>query len=58
MEPRFLLDKESICYGCKYFKAVKDCDFEPYPDDIICGGACDCVNPCFEGSQNDYGLEE
>ena len=55
MEPRFMLDKESICYGCQYFKATEDCDFEPYPDDVVCGGACDCANPCFEGSQNNYG---
>lgn len=56
-EPRFMLDKESICYGCPYFKKVEDCGGIPAIDDIVCGGACDCVNPCFEGSQNDYGLE-
>lgn len=56
-EPRFMLDKESICYGCQYFKKVEDCGGIPAVDDIISGGACDCANPCFEGSQNDYGLE-
>ena len=56
-EPRYMLDKESICYGCPYFKKVEDCGGIPAVDDIICGGACDCANPCFEGSQNDYGLE-
>lgn len=56
-EPRYMLDKESVCYGCPYFKKVEDCGGIPTIDDIICGGACDCANPCFEGSQNDYGLE-
>ena len=56
-EPRFMLDKESICYGCPYFKKVEYCGGIPTIDDIVCGGACDCANPCFDGSQNDYGFE-
>ena len=54
MEPRYQLDKDSICYGCQNFKAVEDCNHEPYPDDVQCGGACDCVEPCFAGSQNEH----
>lgn len=57
MEPRYLLDKDSICYGCQNFKAVEDCKNEPYPDDEQCGGACDCVEPCFAGSQNEDLME-
>lgn len=25
MEPRYQLDKDSICYGCQHYKAVEDC---------------------------------
>lgn len=54
MEPRYQLDKDSICYGCQHFKAVEDLDYKVEPDDILCGGYCDCPGLCFAGNQNEY----
>lgn len=39
-EPRFLIEEDSICYGCPYFK---DEDKECNPPDV-----------CVEGSMNGY----
>lgn len=52
IEPRYKLDREDSCFGCGYFKAAKDCTFEPLIEDLQCGGACDSAKPCFEGSLN------
>lgn len=54
MEPRYQLDRDSICYGCQYFKAAEELDYEPDPEDIQCGGYCDCHAICFAGNQNKY----
>lgn len=54
MEPRYKLHNDSICYGCQYFKAVDELDYEPDQEDIQCGGHCDCPVPCFVGNQNKY----
>lgn len=54
IEPRYQLDRDSICYGCQYYKAIEDCDEAPEPDNVQCGGTCECIEPCFAGSQNRY----
>lgn len=56
-EPRILLDKESVCYGCQHYKHWIDSDDPNYwisnQDDIDeNGGVCDSRDPCFEGSLN------
>lgn len=53
MEPRYQLDKDSICYGCKYFKAAESLDYKPDIEDVECGGYCVCAEPCFAGSMNE-----
>ena len=61
VEPRFLLDKESICYGCSFYKHISDTDApdEYFPDDLDeNGGICDSVLPCYCGSRNDYKVGE
>lgn len=58
IEPRFLLDKDSICYGCKYYISVDDVDVPVPEDDVSCGGVCDCNEPCFEGNLNEYRAED
>lgn len=52
--PRFLLDEDSICFGCQNFKAVEDLDYEVDTADVLCGGYCDCPIICFDGNQNKY----
>jgi hypothetical protein len=39
-EPRFLLDMDSICYGCQYFVGEND--------------DCKTPQPCIEGGMNGY----
>jgi len=41
-EERFLLDEDSICYGCQY-----------YSDD----GGCDSQQSCIEGNMNGYRMD-
>ncbi len=58
-EPRFLLDKESICYGCSFYKHYTESNDPNYWIDRMedvdeNGGVCDCDIPCFAGSLNDY----
>lgn len=58
-EPRFLLGKESICYGCNYYKHYTESNdpnywFDRMEDVDENGGVCDCGIPCFAGSLNDY----
>lgn len=58
-EPRFLLDKESICYGCPHYKHWTDSD-DPYywfhhkEDFDENGGVCDANERCFHGKLNTY----
>jgi len=40
-EPRFMLDEDSICYGCKYYE----------------GGDCNPPEICIEGSMNGYRMD-
>lgn len=42
-EERFLLEEDSICYGCKYFIGGED--------------GCNPPNSCIEGSMNGYRVE-
>lgn len=54
-EPRFLLEEDSICYGCEWYRHINEC-YEPYtiPDDNIDenGETCDCYCPCFDGNMD------
>lgn len=54
MESRYKIGKDSLCYGCQHFKAVEGLDYKPDPEDIQCGGYCDCPTICFAGNQNKY----
>lgn len=54
-EPRFLLDRDSQCYGCQYYQRKEDCIQDHISDDFDCNnGACnvDCV--CAGGNMNNY----
>lgn len=56
-EPRFLLDKDSICYGCPHYKHWTQADDPNYwldkEDDMDKnGGVCDVPEPCFCGNYN------
>ena len=58
-EPRYMLDKDSICYGCEFYKNWTVSDDPNYwlshDDDVDeNGGVCDAVEPCFAGSLNKY----
>lgn len=61
-EPRFLLDANSICYGCQYYKhwtRTDDPNFwmdKSYDMDEN-GGVCDVDEPCFEGDKNNYRIK-
>ena len=62
-EPRFLLDKDSICFGCTYFKHYTESDDanywlenEGYIDDN--GGVCDIDKPCICGNMNSYDMRD
>lgn len=61
-EPRFLLDKDSICYGCPEYKRITDCDLtDPlnhWGEVDGNGGVCDTVEPCYAGSRNTYKKKE
>jgi len=53
-EPRFLLDKDSLCYGCQYYVSEYVIGV-PVPEELLlCGGICDCNEPCDCGSMNKY----
>lgn len=60
-EPRFLLDKDSICYGCPEYKRITDCDltdpWNHWGEGDGNGGVCDTEEPCFAGSRNTYKKE-
>lgn len=58
-EPRFLLDKDGICYGCPYYKHWTQTDDPNYwvnrEDDMDeSGGVCDVSEPCLCGNRNTY----
>lgn len=58
-EPRFLLNEESICYGCPCYKHWTDSDNPSYwldnQDNIDeNGGVCDSDKPCIGGSLNTW----
>lgn len=54
-EPRFLLDKESICYGCPEYKHISETDNQCHGGDVDeNGGVCDTEEPCFAGHKNTY----
>lgn len=61
-QPRFLLDKDSICYGCLNYKHWKESDDPNYwidkDDDMDeYGGVCDTVEPCYAGNRNTYRIK-
>lgn len=52
-EPRFLLDKDSICYGCPNYKEIFDCTTEHCDDDFDRNmGTCDVNGICCAGDKN------
>jgi len=54
-EPRFLLEKDSICYGCPEYKHISETDIQVHLGDIDNnGGVCDTEKPCFAGCRNTY----
>ena len=54
-EPRCLLDKDSICYGCEFYKHISECDPMVHLGDIDeNGGTCDTEEMCSAGSRNAY----
>ncbi|MDD4378321.1 MAG: hypothetical protein PHH48_09315 [Eubacteriales bacterium] len=42
-EPRFLLDEDSICYGCQHYIDAED--------------GCNPLEICIEGNLNDYRMD-
>lgn len=59
-EPRFLLNEDSLCYGCPYYchwtKTRDPVFFEEFDMDIY-GGVCDSEVPCMSGAHNLYKKE-
>lgn len=54
-EPRFLLDKDSQCYGCPYYKEKFECIQDHTDDDFDSNmGTCDVDCICVGGSMNSY----
>lgn len=53
-EPRFLLDEDSVCYGCGHFVSEEEIGVPVQEENLTCGGICDCNIPCVNGSMNDY----
>lgn len=57
-EPRFLLDKDSTCYGCPEYKHIMDCDltdpWNHWGEGDENGGVCDTEVPCYGGDRNTY----
>lgn len=57
-EPRFLLDKDSQCYGCQYYRRKEDCVQDHVKDDFDSNnGACDVDCICASGSMNSYNIQ-
>ncbi|MDF2842497.1 MAG: hypothetical protein K0R00_923 [Herbinix sp.] len=55
--PRFRLDEDSICYGCRYFISEEEIGVPVPEEDLQCGGICDCNIPCNGGIMNEYRQE-
>lgn len=56
-EPRFLLDKDSQCYGCQFYRRKEDCIQDHIDDDFDCNnGACDVDCICAGGSMSNYNI--
>lgn len=54
-EPRFLLDKDSICYGCPHYKEIFECTQDHSDDDFDENMAtCDIDTICVCGDKNSY----
>lgn len=54
-EPRFMLDEDSICYGCDYYKHRNDVIFDHSEDEFDENdGCCDVPHLCANGSENFY----
>jgi len=52
--PRYLLDKDSICYGCKNYKHIDDVvtTQDIHAEDLdVNGGICNCGCFCESGSE-------
>mgnify|MGYP003297723321 CR=1 FL=1 len=55
IEPRFLLDKDSICYGCPYYRNKNEVIYDHTGDEFDeIGGCCDVDCLCVCGSMNTY----
>jgi len=53
-QPRYLIDKDSICYGCKNYKHIDDVvtTQDIYDEDSdVSGGICNCGCFCESGSE-------
>jgi hypothetical protein len=61
-ESRFMLEEDSICYGCQYYKHVNDTnapdEFNDDDDIDENGGVCDVSELCVGGSMNGYRMED
>lgn len=54
-EPRFLLDKADICYGCPEYKHVRETYPQYHVGDIDKnGGVCDSIRLCINGKLNTH----
>ncbi len=56
-QPRFLLDDDSVCYGCGYYIDIAETEARDgiSEDDIDeNGGFCNCSEPCLGGEMNGY----
>lgn len=52
-EPRLLLDNDSICYGCRYYRNKQEIINDHCEDDYDNNyGCCDVHCLCHEGSMN------
>ncbi len=57
-EPRYLLDKDCVCYGCEFYKHVLECDIFMHLGDVDKnGGVCDTEKLCVAGNRNAYRKE-
>ena len=58
-EPRFLLDKDSQCYGCQCYVHIDDARGDYMDSEVDAnGGVCDVFDICAAGSKNSYLIEE
>lgn len=62
-EPRFLLDEDSICYGCQHYKHYTQSDDPNYwldheEDMDKNGGVCDSTLFCINGDANAFKAEK